>query len=123
VLAILTLALGIGVNTAMFSVIRTVMVRPLPYGSPDRLVMIWNRSDRQAATWLSTHEVVSYQRDTEAFEGVDAYTEADADLTGGMDPERVRGAQVTHGLFDLLQVRPLAGRSFTAADAVAGNTS
>ena len=119
-MAILTLALGIGVNTAMFSVIKTVLLEPLPYGNADRVVMIWNASERQGTTWLSIREMLSYTADTTAFEAVAAYTEADANLTGGTAPERVRGAQVTPGLLALLQVQPLVGRAFGTADGVAG---
>ena len=120
-LAVLTLALGIGANTAMFSVIKTVLLEPLPYGSAERLVMIWNASDRQGTTWLSIQEVVSYRRDTTAFDGVGAYTEADANLTGGLEPERVRAAQVTPDLFDILQVPPALGRAFAPSDGAPGS--
>ena len=121
-LAILTLALGIGANTAMFSVIKTVLLQPLAYGQPERLVMIWNTSEREGTTWLSAQEVASYRRDLQSFELFGAYTEADADLTGGADPERVRGALVTAELFALLQVQPALGRTFNAADDAPGNT-
>jgi predicted permease len=119
-LAVMTLALGIGANTAMFSVIRTVLLDPLPYGDAERLVMIWNASDRQATTWLSRQEVTSYGRDAKTLESFAAYTEADANLTDGNDPERVRAAQVTAELFSVLRVQPLLGRTFSAADAVQG---
>lgn len=121
VLAVATLALGIGANTAMFSVIRTVLLEPLPYGDAGRLVMIWNASDRQGTTWLSRQEVVSYGRDAQSLEAFAAYTEADANLTGGMEPERVRAAQVTTGLFSVLRVRPMLGRTFAEADDLAAD--
>jgi putative ABC transport system permease protein len=115
-LAVLTLALGIGANTAMFSVIKTVLLEPLPYGTPERLVMIWNASDREAITWLSNREALSYRRDARALESFAAYTEGDANLTGDDNPERVPGAQVMPALFDVLQVRPLLGRTFTDSE-------
>jgi putative ABC transport system permease protein len=121
-LAVLTLALGIGANTAMFSVIRTVLLEPLPYGNAGRLVMIWNASDR-GTTWLSIQEAVSYKRDTRTLEAFAAYAEGDANLTGGSDPERVRAAQVTPELFSVLQVRPLLGRAFTDAEGLPGGGS
>ena len=68
-LSILTLALGIGANTAMFSVIKTVLLEPLPCGDPGRLVMIWNPAEREGTTWLSRQEVASYARDARSFEG------------------------------------------------------
>ena len=119
-LAVVTLALGIGANTAMFSVIRTVLLEPLPYGDAERLVMIWNASDRQATTWLSRQEVNSYARDANALEAFAAYTEGDVNLTGRDDPERVRAAQVTIELFSVLRVQPLLGRAFAAADGLQG---
>lgn len=122
-LAVLTLALGIGANTAMFSVIRTVLLEPLPYGDAGRLVMIWNASDRGGTTWLSIQEAVSYGRDAQALEAFAAYTEGDANLTGGSDPERIRAAQVMPGLFSVLQVTPLLGRTFIEAEGRPGAVS
>ena len=120
-LAILTLALGIGVNTSMFSVIRTVLLEPLPYGDPDGLIMAWNIADRREMTWLSIQEVVGYRDGTPALESFGAYTDGDANLTGGGEPERVGAAQVTPEPFSVLRVEPLPGRTFTAADGVRGN--
>jgi putative ABC transport system permease protein len=111
-LAILTLALGIGANTSMFSVIRTVLLEPLPYDDPARLAMIWDMQDPDATTWLSIREVESYRRDLASFEAVAAYTEGDANLTEGGDPERVRAARITPDLIPLLGTRPLHGRAF-----------
>ena len=119
-LAVVTLALGIGANTAMFSVIRTVLLEPLPYGDSGRLAMVWNVADRQGTTWLSIQEAVSYARDTQSFEPFSAYTEGDANLTGGADPERVRAAQVIPSLFSVLQVQPMLGRTFTTAEGLPG---
>ncbi|HSC27611.1 MAG TPA: ABC transporter permease, partial [Vicinamibacterales bacterium] len=115
-----TLALGIGANTAIFSVIRTVILQPPPYGAPDRVVMIWNDAERSAITHLSVREVVSYRESTRSLEHVAAYTEAGANLTGGQEPERVRAAYVTAGLFDALGVPALLGRTFLDAEDAPG---
>ena len=120
VIAILTLGLGIGANTAMFSLVRTVMLRPLPYGDPDRLIMIWNNHDRAEATWLSLQEVSSYRAETQALQALAAFTEIDANLTGGGEPERVRAASVTANLFATLRVSALLGRAIDEEDARAG---
>jgi putative ABC transport system permease protein len=122
-LAVLTLALGIGANTAMFSVIRTVLLEPLPYGDAGRLVMIWNTSDRGGTTWLSIQEALSYGRDAQTLEAFAAYTEGDANLTGGSDPERIRAAQVMPRLFSVLQVTPLLGRTLIDAEGRPGGVS
>jgi putative ABC transport system permease protein len=114
-LAVLTLALGIGANTAMFSVIRTVLLEPLPYADAGRLVMLWHATDRDGTTWLSIPEVESYRRDLASLERVAAYTEGEANLTSGDEPERVRAAQVTPDLFEVLGTPPALGRGFTAA--------
>lgn len=119
-MTLLTLALGIGANSAMFSVIRTVLVEPLPYADPDRLVMIWNAADLGGTTWLSIPEIESYRRDAASFERVAAWSEGDANLTGGDEPERVPAAQVTPDLFELLGVHPLLGRAFVPAEGLPG---
>jgi putative ABC transport system permease protein len=120
VLAIVTLALGIGATVAMFSVTRAVLLKPLPYADAGRLAMIWDVSDRGGTTWLSRPEIISYRRDLRSFESMGAYTEGDADLTGGNEPERVRAAQTTPSLFSTLGVPPLYGRTFGESDARPG---
>ena len=120
-LAALTLALGIGANTAMFSVIRTVLLAPLPYGDPARIVMIWNPAAPSEMTWLSAREVVTYADASRAFARLSAYGEANASLTGGTgEPERVRSASTKTDLFAVLAVQPVIGRGFVAADGAPG---
>ena len=118
-IAVVTLALGIGANTAIFSLVKTVILRPLPYGDPGRLVMLWRSADKGESTWLSSPEVSGYGTATRAFERVDAYYGTVANLTGGMEPERVNAAFVTPGLFRTLGVSALVGRTFEPADSAA----
>ncbi len=73
--AVATLALGIGANTAIFSLVQTVILTPLPYADPDRLVMIWNVTTPNDGTWLSAPEVVSYRDDMTSFAQLGAYRE------------------------------------------------
>jgi putative ABC transport system permease protein len=113
VAAVTMLALGIGANTAIFSVIRAVLVEPLPYGAPDRLVVIWNPADARATTHLSLREILTYGDEVASFDRVAGYTEANANLTGAEDPERVRAGFVTINCFQTLDVPPLLGRTFT----------
>ena len=122
-IATLTLALGIGANTAIFSLIQTVILRPLPYGAADRLVMLWGNRARGETTWLSGPEVLDYQTDSVVFGGVAAYTRTSANLTGGDEPERVIGAAVTPNIFETLRVGAAAGRTYSPVDdpAVTGN--
>ena len=108
-LTVTTLALGIGANTAVFSLVRGVLLQPLPYAQPERLVAIWG-PDRAEATTLSLQEVVNYGVEARSFTAVAGYQEMDANLTGGQEPERVRAASVTPNLFELLGVPPLIGR-------------
>ena len=114
--AITTLALGIGANTAIFSLVKTVMLAPLPYVQPERLVMVWNMASPDDMTWLSAQEVVHYRNDAASFERLGAYIEGNANLTGGQEPERVRTAQVTGELFETLGIAPLLGRGITTPD-------
>jgi predicted permease len=116
VAAVVTLALGIGANTAIFSLIKTVMLQPLPYKDHDQLVMIWNAEHRSEATWLSDRELLSYREDGRSFSQLAAYVESDANVTGGPEPERVRAAAVTANIFETLGVPPLLGRSFVEGE-------
>jgi putative ABC transport system permease protein len=119
-IAILTLALGIGANTAIFSLVKTVVLQPLPYAQPDHLVMIWGRNlDKGETTWLSVPEILSYRADLPAFEQVAAYTGTSVNITGGLEPERVMAAFVTPNLFRSLGVSALVGRTFSSSDSAA----
>jgi putative ABC transport system permease protein len=122
-IAILTLALGIGANAAIFSVVNAVLLRPLPWNEPDRAVMIWSRWTAFDKTWVATGEVVDYRRRAQTLADVAAWGENQVNLTGDGDPERVSAAAVTANLFSTLGVAPLAGRTFTAAEDVPNGPS
>jgi putative ABC transport system permease protein len=115
-IAILTLALGIGANTAIFSLVKAVLLQPLPFGTPERLVMLWGDRSKGETTWLSGPEIQDYQRQGATFTDVAAYTSSAANLTGGQEPARVITAVVTPNLFATLRVAPLIGRTFLASD-------
>jgi putative ABC transport system permease protein len=118
-IATLTLALGIGANTAIFSLVKAVVLQPLPYEDPGSLAMIWGRNqDRGETTWLSGPEIWDYQADTTTFTRMAAYTTTAANLTSGLEPERVWAGIVTPNLFNALGVRAHAGRTFSAGDSV-----
>src|SRR5436189_5962594 len=87
-IALLTLALGIGANTAIFSLVKAVLLRPLPYADPDRVAVIWSARDKGETTWISGPEIRDYRLQRDALEEVAAYTSYGANLTGGAAPER-----------------------------------
>ncbi len=119
-LALSTLALGIGANTAIFSIVKSVLLQPLPYSDPTRVVMIWRPSVRGATTWISASEVQSYAQEVRPFAELAAYTKSAAILTGGAEPERVVTAEVTPNLFHTLGVSAFRGRVFLGSDAPPG---
>jgi putative ABC transport system permease protein len=120
-IAALTLALGIGANTAIFSLISAVLLRPLPYADPDRLALVWSTEhDAGGTTWLSRQEIMSYRREAASFEQFAAYTSTSVNLTGGDEPERIAAAAVSANAFDALGVRALAGRVFRATEDAPG---
>src|SRR4030095_10004336 len=115
-IAILTLALGIGANTAIMSVVNGVLLRPLPYPSPDRIVRVYTafRGSGTPRYSMSQPEFMDYKSLTHVFENAAAYTGATLTLTGGCastssacEPERVRGIAATRDLFPTLGVSPL----------------
>jgi len=119
-IAIITLALGIGANAAIFSVVNAVLLRPLPWGEPDRAVMIWSKWTAFDKTWVATGEVVDYRRRSRSLEQVAAWSEGQVNLTGDGEPERLHAAAVTANLFSTLRSSPLVGRSFTPQEDLPG---
>jgi putative ABC transport system permease protein len=115
-IAVLTLALGIGANAAIFSVVNAVLLRPLPWAEPDRAVMIWSRWTAFDKTWVSEGEVLDYRRRASTLAEVGAWGEGQVNLTGDGEPERVAAANVTANLFSTLGVSPILGRTFTAQE-------
>ena len=116
--AVLTLALGIGANTAIFSVVDAVLLRRLPVDSPDRLVAVHNQLPKVnlPRTEISALQFRDYADRTDVFESAAAITFPNYNLTGTDQPLRLRGMRTTAGLFSVLGVRPVAGRVFTAAE-------
>jgi predicted permease len=113
VAAVTTLALGIGANTAMFSVVNGVLLRPLPYADADRVVVVWNRWTSWPKTWLSGPEVVDYARQRDVFDGLAAFDYTAANLSGDRgEPERVRVGLIARELLDVVGVHPALGRGF-----------
>jgi hypothetical protein len=102
VVAILTLALGMGATTAMFGVVRGVVLAPLPYSDPDARVMIWSRWVGWDKTWVSPIEIQDYRQRVRSFRAVAAWESGQANLTGGSEPERVGIGRVTANTFDVL---------------------
>jgi predicted permease len=114
--AVLTLALGMGATTAIFSVIRSVLLAPLPYRDPGRRVMIWSRWVGFEKTWVADGEVLDYRRQCPSFQSVAAWDPGGANLTGGGSPARIGVAGVTANAFDTLGAVPMLGRGFTDAE-------
>src|SRR5438132_11334828 len=114
--AVLTLALGIGANAAIFSVVNAVLLRPLPWSDPDRAVMIWSRWTAFDKTWVAEGEVLDYRRRARAFADVAAWSDGQINITGSGEPQRVPYAQVTANTFAVLGATPIVGRAFTATE-------
>jgi putative ABC transport system permease protein len=119
VAAILALALGIGANTTIFSVVHGVLLRQLPYDDPDRIVMVWRDLRMRGGPsdeWASPAHYVDWRAETSVFESLGVALGTAAILTDGGDVEQVPGGVVSPSYFDVLGVRPALGRVFTAAE-------
>ncbi len=118
--AVLTLAFGIGATTAIFSIVEGVLLRPLPFADPGRLVVIGDEIEGMnngENMWSTTAPGVrAYDRDTHAFAGVGGYHYTGYELSGLGAPARVRAARMTSNMFPVLGVAPLMGRTFTATE-------
>jgi putative ABC transport system permease protein len=121
-LAVLTLGLGIGANTAIFSVIDGVLLKPLPYANGDRLVLVQQSAPLAGRpnTGVSIKELYDYRDQTGAFDALVEYHQMNFDLLKRGEPDRVNTGVVSHDFFNVLGIKPLLGRSFVAADDAPG---
>jgi len=117
--AALALALGIGANTAIFSVVNAVMIRPLPYRDASRLVMVWedNRNRGKHQNVVSPANFLDWKEQSDVFEDMAALYDTNLNLTGVDDPEEIPAQRVTLNMFDLLGAQPMLGRTFEPDDA------
>ena len=114
--AILTLALGIGATTAVFTVVYGVLLRPLPYRDPGRLVMLLYGHQGRVSPWFSPPNFRDYVVQNDAFSGTAALTPITVNMTGLGEPERLQGARVSWNYFDVVGVGVAHGRAFAEAD-------
>src|SRR5215470_15212228 len=110
---ILTLALGIGATTAIFSLVEGILLRPLPFAAPDRLVIVGDQLRAGSGRSITAREIAIYSKAAAAFSSMGAYIGANYELSGGATPEEVSGTRLTAMVFPTLGVNPLMGRVFT----------
>jgi len=120
VVAIITLALGIGANTALFSVVNGVLPNPLPYVQPDRLVTLYTGTPQYSKTSISYPNFLDWVRDNRSFSALAAYRQDNFNLTGMGEPERVPAEMISASFFPLLGVKPVMGRTFLPQEDQAG---
>src|SRR5271163_2077079 len=117
-IAVLTLALGIGANTAIFSVVNAVLLRPLPFPNSSRIVWAWGNFPLYDRAAVSPPDFLVYRAQNHVFEqwGAIGFGSSLFNLAGTGKPQQIRGSLVTQGFFETLGVRPLLGRTFSLAD-------
>lgn len=123
--AVLTLALGIGANSSIFSLINAVLLRPLPFKEPERLVVIWERraSSNDANLPISAHEFVAWREQARSFENLAIIQPSGFNLTGAGDPAAISAAMVSADCFAVLAVPPRLGRTFLPGEDQAGGNN
>jgi predicted permease len=121
-IAVLTIALGIGANTAIFSVVNSVLLRPLPYRQPQQLVRLYTEihSLNLKKFWFSTPELIDIQKEAKSWEAIGGWTTAGANIGTDGEPIRVNSSLVTGSLIETLGVQPAMGRNFTAEEDMSG---
>jgi putative ABC transport system permease protein len=120
---VLTLGLGIGANSAIFSVVNAVLLRPLPFVDPDRIDRIYSSIEGFGDIQVSPPDFLQMQQESRAYEGLAAFTYSSPNLTGEGAPVRLNSAWVSANIFKLLGVSPLVGRTFAADENEPGRTS
>jgi len=118
VVVVLILALGIGANTAIFSLVNAVLIQPLGFAEPERLVALYEGTTGAAFSRFpfSAPDLRDLERSQQSYQGVGAYRNVPFELSGDGDPERITGAKITASLFPLLGVEPVLGRFISAAE-------
>jgi putative ABC transport system permease protein len=118
VIAVLILALGIGANTAIFSVVNTVLLRPLPYKQADKLVYIWTTQPQRGWDRMSTSypDLRDWKERNQVFEDIGIFSTSGHNLTGGDEAEAIQVSAISSNVFQLLGVSPLEGRAFVPED-------
>ncbi|MEN3334543.1 MAG: hypothetical protein V7641_3908 [Blastocatellia bacterium] len=118
VIVVLALAIGIGANTAIFSVVNAILLRPLPFKNPDRIAMVWMNNGKLKVDqdWHSYPNYVDYREQTTTFEEIAAFNDRSFNLTGTGEPVRVIGAWSTASLFPVLGIAPIYGRTFNVEE-------
>ena len=118
IVAFLTLALGIGANTAIFSILNSILFQPLPFKNPDQLAMLisYNTRHVRKGTSASYPDFLDWQKQNTVFNEMSVFRVKSYTLTGVGDPERIEGGRVSGNFFDLLGIKPQIGRSFTKED-------
>ncbi|HKT68174.1 MAG TPA: ABC transporter permease [Terriglobales bacterium] len=111
--AVITLALGIGANTAMFSIVNAVLLRPVPYNNPERLLKLYTSMPQFREASVSYPNFLDWQRRSRSFDLMAAYRHDSFNLTGQANPERLRGEMASATIFPLLGIKPIIGRTFT----------
>ncbi|MFY9554414.1 MAG: ABC transporter permease, partial [Blastocatellia bacterium] len=113
--AVLTLALGIGANSSIFSLINAVLIRPLPFDQPDQLVMVWERraSSNDSNLPVSGHEFVAWREQAQSFEKMALMRGDGFNMTGAGDPMAIGALRVSTEFFSVLGIEPLLGRTFS----------
>jgi len=121
-IAVLTLALGIGANSAIFSFVHAVLLQPLPFPHAKRLVLIWETDPNRQVTRgvVAPAELLDWRQQAHSFESLGALRTWFYNLSGGTEPEQVWGMSVTTNFFDVLGVSPLLGRAFLPSESVPG---
>jgi predicted permease len=116
VVAVLTLALGIGANTAIFSVVNGVLLNPLPFPNANRIVSMFQEHANFPKGSISYPNFLDWRRDNRSFEAMAAYRSTDGSITGVAQPENVRAQRVSANFFPILGVNPILGRNFTSEE-------
>jgi putative ABC transport system permease protein len=122
IVAMVTLALGIGANAAIFSAVDAILLRPLPYEEPDRLVMVWEKRQAEGVldNLVAAADYLDWARMNTVFDSIAAFGQTTRDLTGSGDPVRLGTGAVTPAFFDVFRIKMQLGRTFDAGEGIQG---